>query len=191
MSAPLRVAGRGRAGDGDVVTWSVAEGRRGRRWREVRVGSSGIVHSLLLEMAPDGRFAHLELSTPAGLATLHPEPDGTLHGNVVGAAGVAPIAGLAWVPDGLILIDRSEVALAASAALMDGDGREAVDRSAIVVTATLEISVVSMSAHRRGAMWTVAAAPGLAGPARELRLEIELDADGLPILADGETWPLE
>jgi len=35
VSTPLRVGGRGSDLDGAVVTWSVAEGRRGRRWREV------------------------------------------------------------------------------------------------------------------------------------------------------------
>ncbi len=34
MTAPTRRAGGGRAIDGALVTWTVAEGRKGRRWRE-------------------------------------------------------------------------------------------------------------------------------------------------------------
>ena len=88
MADWLRQAGHGRAPDGSIVTWSVAEGRRGRRWREVVRAGEGIRSSLLLELDPDGRFSHLELSTAAGLLTLHPEPDGTLHGNAVTAEGI-------------------------------------------------------------------------------------------------------
>src|SRR5689334_12470317 len=94
MAAWQRRAGHVRVGGGASITWSVAEGHRGRRWREVvRVGGGrpGIRHSLLLETDPDGRFNHLELSTEGGLLTLHPEGDGTLHGNAVvdhGEAGL-------------------------------------------------------------------------------------------------------
>ena len=74
MSEPLRRAGAGGLVDGSHVVWSVAEGRRGRRWREVRTApDGGVVSSLLLETDPDGRFSHTELATPAGLLTLHPE----------------------------------------------------------------------------------------------------------------------
>ena len=108
--ADLRRAGRGRVADGTDVTWSVAEGRRGRRWREVRTREEGIVARLLLETDPDGRFAHLELSTAAGLLTLHPEGDGTLHGNAVTADGVEHVVGVPWprrrAPPRRWLVDR-------------------------------------------------------------------------------------
>ena len=43
-----RVAGWGTADDGSIVIWTVSEGRKGRRWREV-VPRGGSVQSLLLE----------------------------------------------------------------------------------------------------------------------------------------------
>ena len=76
MSAPLRVAGWGTLDDGAGVTWTVAEGRRGRRWREVVVRGDAVGHSLLLETGIDGRFSHLELARAGGLWTFHPETDG-------------------------------------------------------------------------------------------------------------------
>ena len=45
----LRVGGRGSSASGASIIWSVAEGRRGRRWREIRRAGEGIGHSLLLE----------------------------------------------------------------------------------------------------------------------------------------------
>jgi hypothetical protein len=110
----LRRAGHGRAPDGAIVTWSVAEGSKGRRWREVvRVGE-GIRSSMLLELDPDGHFSHLELSTAAGLLTLHPEGDGTIHGNAVTADGVHHVVGLPWEADGTVLLDGSAVCRAAA-----------------------------------------------------------------------------
>jgi hypothetical protein len=108
----LRRAGHGRAPDGSLVTWSVAEGRSGRRWREVVTTGEAIRSSLLLELDPGGRFSHLELSTPAGLLTLHPEGDGTLHGNAVTADGVHHVAGLPWDADGSIVVEGSAVCVA-------------------------------------------------------------------------------
>ncbi|HEX5450769.1 MAG TPA: hypothetical protein VFW86_00130, partial [Candidatus Limnocylindrales bacterium] len=57
---PLRRAGRGRLADGSVVTWTLAEGTKGRRWREVVVRDGAMSHALLLEASLDRRFAHLE-----------------------------------------------------------------------------------------------------------------------------------
>ena len=111
----LRRAGHGRSPeDGAFVTWSVAEGSKGRRWREVVRVEEAIRSSLLLELDPDGRFSHLELSTAAGLLTLHPEGDGTLHGNAVIAGGVRHVTGLPWDPDGTVLLDGSAVCRAAA-----------------------------------------------------------------------------
>jgi hypothetical protein len=105
----LRRAGRGRAPDGAFVIWSVAEGSKGRRWREVVTTGEGVRSSLLLELDADGRFSHLELSTAAGLLTLHPEGDGTLHGNTVTADGVHHVVGLPWDADGTVMLDGSAV----------------------------------------------------------------------------------
>jgi hypothetical protein len=74
----------------------------------------GIRSSLLLELDREGRFSHLELSTAAGLLTLHPEGDGTLHGNAVTADGVHHVVGLPWDADGTVLLDGSAVCRAAA-----------------------------------------------------------------------------
>jgi len=158
---PVRRAGQGRLPDGSLVVWSVATGRRGRRWREVRTSQDQVVSSLLFETDPAGRFAHLELSTAAGLLTLHPEPDGSLHGNVVVAEGIRHVVGEPWSADGALVLEGSAIAVAAAgeripAAWIDlglglHHGRPPIDR-----------------------------VPG-----------VPLDADGLPKLADGATWPLE
>ena len=90
----LRRAGRLEVGDGQVVLWSVAEGRRGRRWRSARCDAAGrLVSDLLLELDPAGRWVRLELATAGGILTLHPEPDGSaVHGNVVAAGGMRHLA---------------------------------------------------------------------------------------------------
>lgn len=168
----LRRAGHGRATDGSLVTWSVAEGSRGRRWREVRTfeparagEETTVVSSLLFELDPEGRFAHLELSTAAGLLTLHPEGDGTLHGNAVTAAGIEHVAGLPWAPDDVVLVDGSVVTAVAS---RQGAGRPA--GGALIIALDLSLS---RAEHVPSAGAAAA------------------DAAGLPLLVDGATWPLE
>ena len=101
MSAPLRMAGWGTLDDGAAMTWTVAEGRRGRRWREVVARGDAVAHSLLLETGVDDRFSHLELARAGGLWTFHPEGDGTLHGNHVDPRGqaVRHVVGLPFGPD--------------------------------------------------------------------------------------------
>lgn len=163
----LRRAGRGRDETGANVTWSVAEGRRGRRWREVRESDGAILSSLLLETDPDGRFSHLELSTPAGLLTLHPEGDGTIHGNSVTASGVRHVLGLPWADDGVVVIDGSAVARAAAAQLV---GSLAASVTVLRIGAGLEV--------------TTAVEPVAA-------VAIGATAGGLPVLEAAEDWPLE
>lgn len=96
MSEPsgwLRRAGRGTLEDGGAVAWSVAEGTRGRRWRWTVVDGGIIRHAGLVEADVDGLFGRLELASADGLLTLHPSADRSeLHGNVVAAAGVLPLA---------------------------------------------------------------------------------------------------
>lgn len=162
----LRVAGTGRARDGATVTWSVAEGRRGRRWREAVTRNGAVAHSLLFELDPEGRFAHLELTTPAGLLTLHPEGDGTLHGNAVTGAGITHVRGLPWDTDDVILIDGSVVCEVIAGQWQRA--RELDTLGAIRVAADL-----SLTRDRT----TVDPASG--------------DPGGLPALADSQEWPLE
>ena len=103
--------------DGATVTWSVAEGSRGRRWREVVATGEAVQHSLLLETSPDGRFSHLELARAGGLWTFHPEGDGSLHGNAVerDVPEVRHVVGWAFGPDDLMLVEGSPLSAAAIA----------------------------------------------------------------------------
>lgn len=122
MSEPVRLAGHGHRPDGAVVTWTVADGHRGRRWREVVTHGQTVVHSLLLETDPHRRFSHLELSVPDTLLTLHPETDGTLHGNRVSADGsnVTHIRGQAFGVGAFIVVAASPVSWAAVAWALQG-----------------------------------------------------------------------
>ena len=161
----------------------MASGRRGRRWREAVSDDRGLRHALLLETAPDGRFTHLELATPAGLLTLHPEADGTLHGNAIGTDGLRHVAGLAFDADAAVVVAGSPIAQAAIAVLL----RHAVapgasvERAVLEVTADLRVSVERWRIERLDReTWRIAGdAP------------FGVDADGLPRLAAAETWPLE
>ena len=164
-SPPLRRAGRGNAADGSSIIWSVAEGRRGRRWREVVVTAGSIRSSVLLELDPDGAFSHLELSTAAGLLTLHPESDGTLHGNTVTTTGIQHVLGLPWSRDQAIWITGSSICLAAG---LRRDGTKTAAWLVIGLDLRLETSSRIIRAD-----WSL------------------VDAQGLPVLVDGETWPLE
>jgi hypothetical protein len=182
MTGPTRVAGWGSGPDGTVVTWTVAEGRKGRRWREVVARGADVVHALLLETDPNGRFSHLELALAGGLWTFHPEPDGTLHGNHVAApAGVRHIAGRPFAPDDALIVEGSPVSLAAIAwghaagALVRPVGGVVIGADGTLVEQT-EVRIERLTATR----WQV----GEGTP-------VEIDEAGLPVLDDGETWPLE
>jgi hypothetical protein len=178
----VRRAGSGRLPDGGRVTWTVADGSKGRRWREVVIEGSGIRHSLLFETAPDRRFSHLELASPAGLLTLHPEADGTLHGNVVGADGVRHVIGLPWSREGLVDLAGSAVTTAASAWLLERmEPGPSAPLMVLRISAALALDAHPVVVARRwDGSW------GIAGASR-----FAADLDGLPVLADGVTWPLE
>ncbi|HEY3523411.1 MAG TPA: hypothetical protein VGK63_06880 [Candidatus Limnocylindrales bacterium] len=169
MTGPIRRAGECRLIDGSTVTWTVAEGTKGRRWREVVVRDGAIVHSLLLETFPDGRFAHIELAAPTGLLTLHPEGDGTLHGNTVTARGVGHIRGLPWSDATIVLVTGSVVAaVAARHRLQDGDGTARLD--AIEIRSDLTLRRTRPVAAD---------------------LSVPIGDDGVPAPGDGRSWPLE
>jgi hypothetical protein len=117
MTGQTRMAGWGRAADGSTVTWTVAEGSKGRRWREVVALGGATVQALLLETDRDRRFSHLELARADGLWTFHPEPDGTLHGNHVrpGDGEVEHVRGWPFGRDDGLVVEGSPIALAALA----------------------------------------------------------------------------
>jgi hypothetical protein len=180
----LRRAGSGRDQAGATVIWSVSEGSRGRRWREVRIdGSGAIVSSLLLETDPTGRFLHTELSTPAGLLTLHPEGDGTIHGNTVTRAGIGHVRGLPWRPDAILVIDGSTIAACAAAQLIGRlvGSRRPTSWQAVTIDPGLVAAAGVVAVDRVGeAGWRIGSMAAIqVTPAR------------LPVLAESEEWPLE
>jgi hypothetical protein len=178
----LRRAGHGQLPDGSDVTWSIAQGRRGRRWREVRVGTDGPISSLLLETDSDGRFNHLELSTAAGLLTLHPEANGTIHGNTVGAQGVGHIVGLPWLRDGIVLLDGSAITIAAAACLLRGSLSEAATTTpALLIGLDLGLAPRQVRVERLPyGTWHF-----------EGHDPIGVGVDGVPSLRAADDWPLE
>lgn len=186
MRALTRLAGSGRLADGMVVTWAVADGRKGRRWREVVTQGERVVHSLLLETDMDRRFSHLELAQADGLWTLHPEGDGTLHGNHVGgeASRIRHVSGLPFAREDVVILDGSPLGHAAVAWGLAGsidDGREtSVDGVRIAPGGTLDRIVGIRVTRSTRVTWQV----GEGSP-------FEIDEAGLPILTDGKRWPLE
>ena len=183
MTGFVRRAGSGRTSSGDRVWWSVAEGRRGRRWREAIVGDDGLRHSLLLETAADGAFSHLELSNPAGLLTLHPEGDGTLHGNAIEAGGIRHVVGLPWDVGGVVDVEGSAIAGGACARSLAAEVSPggSARRILLRISAGLLITTGPALVERIDAeTWRIAGGQ-----------PFRTDATGLPLLAEGEGWPLE
>ena len=180
MSLPIRSAGWGTAPDGSLVTWTVSEGRRGRRWREVLALGDAVTHALLLETDPDGRFSHLELARADGLWTFHPEGDGTLHGNHVDRsdAGVRHIDGWRFDPGDTLLVAGSPLGLASvvhgrrestvvGSVVIEPDGRLRRDDA-------FEIERLSDTRWRVGA----------SSP-------FDVDDEGIPVLIGAQRRPLE
>ena len=164
----VRLAGRGLRADDAVVTWTIADGQRGRRWRESVVRDGHLIHSLLYETGTDRRFIHLELAAPLGLVTLHPESDGTLHGNTIRNNGVEHIAGLAFKPDNALLVAGSPIAAAAVAWATDRDAHAGPTSTVVLDPVDLLLRVAAED-------------PSL--PAA--------DPAGIPLLREGSIWPLE
>jgi len=180
----IRRAGVGRQPDGRTITWTVADGRRGRRWRTATVDAAGAVGEvLILELDPDGRLGKLDLANAAGLLSLHPE-GGSLHGNVVTAVGVQHVR-LPWPPGAVLLVEGADVTDAAAARPGPSSGvGERVTVPAIVVRADLVVESVTATLTRE---------------ADAVRLEVgtssrlvRVDERGVPDgLRGGGDWPLE
>ena len=133
----LRRAGRLDLGGGETVLWSVAEGRRGRRWRSVRRDAhGGLLSDLLLELDPDRRWTRLELATASGILTLHPDPDGrAVHGNAVTERGVLPLA-FGWSPRHRLVVEGEPIAAVA----LGGSSSDASGDPGLVVSADLSLT---------------------------------------------------
>lgn len=190
MTPYLRRAGAGTLADGSELAWSVADGSRGRRWRAVATLDGAITHALLLEVDVGGRPSRLELTTPAGMLTLHPEEgSGRLHGNVVTAAGVRHLA-LPWGDGHGLEVDGRPIAAAVTvhrlaAATPVGEGRTvpvvSIAPDLLVTEATRRYQRVSEGE------WRIESTPGDAGSVR-----LVIDDRGIPVpAADAREWPLE
>jgi hypothetical protein len=137
---------------------------------------------VLFEVDRAGRPSRLELTTPAGLLTLHPSADQReIHGNVVSATGegVRPLA-FAWGPEHELEVVGRPLASAVAlhrrrAEVSVGQGGEfdvlSIDRGLQVAADWRRFERLSEDLWRVGS------------------LELEIDADGLPI--GGSRWPLE
>ena len=189
MNGPLRRGGRYLDPSGRPVSWSVAEGGRGRRWRWTisdRLG--GLVASHTLEAGPDGRFSKLESASRTGLLTLHREPDGSVHGNRLTEIGVDHLTIEAPVPD-LAIVGGGGFGIAPfMAGFLRDRGSEPkgrVEVDVIEVFDDLGVRVISCTVHGGGGEWQVRT--NLA------TRRMVLGADGLPAdeVGDGVSWPLE
>jgi hypothetical protein len=182
----LRLAGRARLDDDRVLIWSVAEGLRGRRWRAT-ITDHGLQSVLLLEIAADGSPARLELATAAGMLTFHPEADRrSIHGNVVSADGVRPLA-LPWSPEHGLHAVRHPITAATIVFRL---------AASLAIGAVAEVPVVSIDDElrtRAGVCRVERQADGrwrLAADDHEMTLA--LSDDGVPRFDRAATdWPLE
>ena len=181
-----RRAGTGRLPGGGEVVWTVADGARGRRWRSMLVEDAQLVGVLLLESSPDGALTRLELASAAGLLTLHPEGD-ALHGNVVRRAGVEHVT-LPWRADSILLVGPSPATAAVAARQLASRVGVGEGRSVPGITVEIDLGIepatfrVARTGDRR---WRfVVADTGVEAVA-------ELDDDGIPIVPEAASWPLE
>jgi hypothetical protein len=185
MEGPLRRGGRLVDEHGAVITWSVAEGGRGRRWRWSATDPRGrFIAAHTLELDPEGRFAGLESAAGTGLLTLHRESDGSLHGNRVTSRGIDHLVIPAPAPP-LVILGSGPLGLGALAAAghLTADAR--IDL--VEILDDLGVRVAGCRVERPDdRTW-------------ELRSDraawrVRLDDDGLPAgggAGTSESWPLE
>jgi hypothetical protein len=185
---PIRRAGRASQPGGARIAWTQAEGARGTRWREAVATTDGLVRSVLLEVSTDGRATRLEVTTRAGMLTLHPEPDDSaLHGNVVSGEGVRHLA-FAWSSDHVLLLLGSiavaTVELARLAAKVEVGSSTEFD--VLRINDALDPRPARWSFERTGASeWL------LRSPDGQEERRVRLDPSGRPILPEAADWPLE
>jgi hypothetical protein len=186
--APVRRGGRAITLGGAYLTWSQAEGERGTRWREALERDGELVRALLLEVARSGRATRLEVTTQAGLLTLHPEPDeSAMHGNVVGGEEVRHLA-FGWSPDHELLVLDSP----ASATITL---RRLADRMVVGARRVIDVLVIDDALDPRSSRWSFERIARHAWHLRDADGEAErrltLEEDGRPLLREAITWPLE
>jgi hypothetical protein len=185
---PVRRGGHARTLTGDLVTWSQAEGERGTRWREAIERDGQLLRSLLLEVSTAGRPTRFEMTTRAGLLTLHPEPDeSAMHGNVVAADGIRHLA-FPWSSEHELLILGSPASATISV-------RRLVGRVIIGATLVIDMLRIDDELDPRSVRWRVERIGAHGWHLRdtegdeERRLTVE--DDGRPALLEEVSWPLE
>lgn len=173
------------------VLWSVAEGRRGRRWRWAVLSGDRVDHAVLLELDPDKRPTRLEAVSASGLLTLHPEPDlRSVHGNLVTSNGIEHLS-LDWAPEAVFdVVDPfGPFVLAAAVVTRLGVG-EVVELPTVGVDRFLRpVPGRARLVRLDRASWSLApeGSPGL----RRSTWTGRLDEAGQPDLPAGRVWPLE
>jgi hypothetical protein len=178
------------------VTWTIADGERGRRWREVTASaarpnptegaSGGVAHAVTLETGHAGQWLRLEVAAAAGLLSLHPDRDGSINGNVVSDAGVRHVAkGVVQPP--LVDVRDSLVAETALCRALErqvaaGEGSTV---SVVRVSPTLDVEVAELQVMRTDARtWELTDADGIRS--------VSMGDRGAPVTSDaGAKWPLE
>jgi hypothetical protein len=186
--APIRRAGRASTLGGEVLTWTEAEGARGTRWREALEREGNLVRSLLLEVSTAGRPTRLEITTAAGLLTLHPEADeARLHGNVVRGGGVDHLV-FAWTPDHELLVLGSPASATITLRRLAG-------RIVVGATRTVDVVRIDDALDPRSSRWTFERIARHAWHLRDTdghdELRLTVDDEGRPMLTDALSWPLE
>ena len=189
MTTAIRRAGRVRLDDGTLLLWSVAGGRRGRRWRAMTSRDGRLLEARLLEVDGSGRPARLEITNASGVHTLHPEPSGGLHGNVVTSDGVRHLS-LAWSDTHEIAVDRSPIATAVTALRLSASVPvgDALDVEVVAVTLDLVVEPGKRRFERvSNSTWRISGGD-------EPR-SLTIDERGLPTWPDNRgdaaEWPME
>jgi hypothetical protein len=185
---PVRRGGRVTIAGGDVLMWTEAEGARGTRWREAVERDGQLTRALLLEAAAGGRPTRLEMTTRAGLLTLHPESDqSAMHGNVVGGDRVRHLA-LPWSPEHELFVLGSPAAATITFRRL---------ASLVVVGASRLIDVLTIDDELQPVRgrWSIERVAQHAWHLRDVdgpdERRLTVREDGRPVLADEVTWPLE
>lgn len=186
VPGPVRLGGATTHDDECDLVWSVADGRRGRRWHEACARLGRLSAARLLETDPAGRLVRLEIAAPAGLLTLHPSDDGlALYGNVVTPAGVRHVA-LPWGDAHRLVVAGSVASVAVACRHLDTvvpPGGTSAFRG-VGVDAELRVGQGSVRVERVGLTgWHASVA--------ELGIAVAAELDDRWVPLRGSTWPLE
>lgn len=188
MSGPVRSGGRAVLPDGATIVWSVAQGLPGRRWREAVSHDGALRRALLLEVSPAGRPTRLEMTSAAGLLTLHPDADGReLHGNVVTPTGIRHLR-FDWSFEHDLFVTGSPAAAAVAV-------RRFADLLAVGEARPVPSVWIDDALEPRSGTWQVTRTASDGWHLRDLNGMGEgtarLDEDGTPVLSGGASWPLD